>query len=102
MWRRRKGLYFFSSIFSVFSFLLRVVVYREGDFPSLRASVHSKVTISRGILVLFFLFCRALLGFFFFFDFSDTGAVHGAKGAKPALAQCSFTLKLGLRYEPKA
>jgi len=47
--RFRKGLYFINSRRSVVFFLFLVVTYREGGLPSFRASVHSRMMISRGI-----------------------------------------------------
>ena len=86
VWRRRNGLNFLISSFSVFVFLFRVVVYREGGLPSLRASVHSIVMISRGMLFLFF-GGRFFLSFLFFaFHFNAGRAVDRAEVAQPALA----------------
>jgi hypothetical protein len=66
--RRRKGLYFFFSnrpgVFGLF--LFRVVIYRDTGFPWARASVHSRVTISRGMSrYLVGLFLSVRLGFLF-------------------------------------
>src|SRR5882762_3551503 len=99
VWRRKAGLYFLISSFSVFNFLLRVVVYREGDLPSFRASVHSIVMISRGIDLFFFL--RLFLRFLFFFGLRTPNGIHCAQGTQPALAQSpiAFELRLGLNGE---
>ena len=35
---------------------------------------------------LFFVFCRLLFGFLFFFDFGTAGIINGAQGAQPSLA----------------
>ena len=36
---------------SVCNFLFLEEIYREGGFPSLRASVHSSIIVSRGMMV---------------------------------------------------
>src|SRR6266850_7961291 len=99
--RRKAGLYFLSSSFSVFSFLLRVVVYREGDLPSFRASVHSMVMISRA-MKLFFLFRLFFRLVFFGFGFGNTDGVNRPQNAEPALSQRALALQLGLSLNREA
>ena len=64
--------------------------------PSLRASVHSMVIISRAMLFLF-------LGWFFFdfvvfVGFGAAGGIDGAQAGQAALAQGAFAFKLALGF----
>lgn len=47
VWRRRNGLYFFSSNRPCVLLRFLVVIYRDGGLPSARASVHSNVILMR-------------------------------------------------------